>query len=167
MNLSEKLHQLRALEGQLRGYGRALSKSEVVRLMHVEVGQTISHAYLCQLESGARDHMSPSTRSLLAGFFKVHPGYLVSDPADFQTGIVSDVAPSTGDLRAWLSAQAEAMRDDPDVYHVLLRLARENDPRRYFLLLNRLLDMPAESFERFCRDVTDDGTPDDLLGRTG
>ena len=148
MDLAEKLAHLRAIEGQFRGHGRPLTKTEVVRAMREELGQSISHAYLCQLENGAREHMSARTRALLASFFKVHPGYLVGDPGDYQTGIISQVVTPADDLKTWLLGQAEATRDDPLVYHVLLRLARDPEPRRYFVLLNRLLDMPKEAIEQ-------------------
>jgi len=150
MNLSEKLHHLRWLEGQLRGFGRPLTKTEVVRAMQAELGECISHAYLCQLESGAREHMSPRTRAMLANFFNVHPGYLVGDPSDYYTGIVSEVVSPAADLKAWLGAHAEEVRDDPLVYHVLLRLARAPEPRRFFVLLNKILDLPPEAAARFC-----------------
>lgn len=153
MNLSEKLRHLRWLEGQLRGHGRPLTKTEIVRAMQMELGESISHAYLCQLESGARAHMSPRTRALLANFFKVLPGYLVGDPSDYSTGIVSEVVPPADDFKAWLVAHAEEMRDDPLVYHVLLRLARTPEPRRFFVLLNKILDLPPEAAARFCTDV--------------
>lgn len=152
MNLAEKLRHLRWLEGHLQGKGRPLSKTEVVRGMRAELADSISHAYLCQLESGAREQMSPRTRTLLANFFKVHPGYLVGDPNDYYTCIVTDIgAPS--DIRSWLSAHAEETRDDPLVYHVLLRLARQAEPRRYFAVLNMLLDLPAESIDRLLGDT--------------
>jgi len=158
MNLAEKLRHLRGLEGELRGYGRPLTKTEVVRSMRGEVGGGISHAYLCQLESGAREHMSPRTRTLLANFFKVHPGYLVGDPSEYYTGIVSEVIAPADNLRAWLVAHAEEMRDDPLVYHVLLRLAREPEPRRYFVLLSRMLDLPPEAADRLLAPSDASGT---------
>ncbi|MGH2520575.1 MAG: transcriptional regulator, partial [Chloroflexota bacterium] len=63
MRLGEKIQHLRQLEGELRGLGRHMTKAEVLRAMRSEIGESVSHAYLCQLESGARTHMSPGTRS--------------------------------------------------------------------------------------------------------
>ncbi|SRR5581483_751284 len=143
MVLAEKLKQLRELEGELRGLRRPMTKAEVLRAMQAELGESISHAYLCQLESGARTHMSPATRSLLARFFKVLPGYLVGDPAEYQSAIVSDVAAEPDALRAWLTAGAEEMRDDIFLYHLLLRMARHPDPRRLFEALDKMLSQPA------------------------
>ena len=42
----------------------------------------LSQSYLSQIESGARPHLTNTTRLLLAKFFKVHPGYLVDDPEE-------------------------------------------------------------------------------------
>ena len=64
----------------MRGVGRALTKAEVARAMRAELGAGLSEAYLSQLEAGRRQHLTAPTRSLLARFFKVHPGYLVGRP---------------------------------------------------------------------------------------
>jgi transcriptional regulator with XRE-family HTH domain len=140
MTLGEKLQHLRQVEGELRGLGRPMTKAEVLRAMKAEHDQSVSHAYLCQLESGARTHMSPATRALLARFFKVLPGYLVSDPEDYQAAIVSDVAGEPDALRAWLAARAEDLREDVFLYHVLLKMARHPDPRQLFETLDGLMD---------------------------
>src|SRR5712692_810757 len=132
MTLGDKLQHLRQVEGELRGLGRPLTKAEVLRGMRSELGESVSHAYLCQLESGARTHMSPMTRSLLARFFKVMPGYLVSDPEGYEAAIVSDIASEPDALRSWLAKSAEDLRDDPALYHVLLKMSRYSDPRRLF-----------------------------------
>ena len=144
MVLGEKLQHLRQVEGELRGLGRPMTKAEVLRAMRLELSQAVSHAYLCQLESGARTHMSPTTRALLARFFKVLPGYLVSDPEDYQASIVSGMDAEPDALRAWLAARAEDMRDDLFLYHVLLKMARQPDPRRLFEVLDAMMDADAE-----------------------
>src|SRR5207253_1093178 len=136
MTLGEKLQHLRQMEGELRGLGRPMTKAEVLRAMKAELGESVSHAYLCQLESGARTHMSPGTRALLARFFKVLPGYLVSDPEGYEAGVVSDVETEPDALRAWLGARADELRDDPALYHVLLRMARHPNPRQLFETLD-------------------------------
>ena len=108
--------------------------------MKAELGESVSHAYLCQLESGARTHMSPGTRALLARFFKVLPGYLVSDPEGYEPGLRSEIAAEPDALRSWLSSRAEELRDDPALYHVLLRMSRHPNPRALFESLDELLD---------------------------
>ena len=80
------LEGLREAEGALRGLDREMTQQEVVRAIKKELRKTISQSYLSQIESGARPHLTNSTRLLLAKFFKVHPGYLVDDPEGFQTG---------------------------------------------------------------------------------
>src|SRR5688500_2747594 len=91
MTLGEKLRYLREVEGTLRGLDRPISQSEVARGIHDELGAPISQAYLSQVENGRRKHLSETTRMLLAQFFNVHPGYLVSDPEGFQTELISRV----------------------------------------------------------------------------
>lgn len=140
MTLGEKIRHLRQLEGELRGLGRPMTKAEVLRAMRAELGEGVSHAYMCQLESGARTHMSPGTRALLARFFKVLPGYLVSDPEDYQEGVVSEIRTEPDQLKVWLAARAGELRDDPLLYHVLLKMSRDPNPRRFFEMLDELLD---------------------------
>src|SRR3954454_3791013 len=123
MRLAEKLRHLRQVEGQVRGLDRALTKAELVRAMRRELGQGLSHAYLSQLESGARVHLSAHSRDLLSRFFKVHPGYLVADPPGYQTEIASRELIEAGDgLATWLANRAEERREDPLIYRFLLRL---------------------------------------------
>jgi transcriptional regulator with XRE-family HTH domain len=148
MTLGDKLKHLRQFEGELRGLGRPMTKAEVLRAMRTELGESVSHAYLCQLESGARTHMSPMTRALLARFFKVLPGYLVSDPEGYQAALVSDVASEPDALRAWLAARAEDVRDDLALYHVLLKMSRHPNPRRLFENLDELMDAESSSSRR-------------------
>lgn len=136
MRLGEKLAHLRHTEGHARGLGRALTKAEVVRLMKQDHGASLSHAYLCQLESGARTHLTQHSRALLARFFHVHPGYLVNDPEP------SPEASGGDTLRAWLRRQAAAIQHDPLVQDVFTRLAAVDDPRIYFRVLDSLLDLP-------------------------
>src|SRR3981081_2492897 len=86
MKLSDKIRYLREIEGNLRGLDRAMTQQELVRAIQEsnksksgsrKNGATISQSYLSQIESGARPHLTNTTRLLLAKFFKVHPGYLV------------------------------------------------------------------------------------------
>ena len=148
MELGAKVKHLRAVEGAVRGLGRALTKAEVVRLMRDEQGQTISHAYLSQIEGGSRPHLTEATRDLLARFFKVHPGYLVSDPPGWETTVASPPLSDDERLKAWLLAQAEQTHHEPALAHLLLRLARQADPRRYIWLFDRVVDLPIEAAEQ-------------------
>jgi len=145
MRLAEKLDHLRTLEGQLRGLGRPMTKSEVARAMRAEVGEALSMPYLSQLESGARPHLTAHSRDLLASFFRIHPGYLVSDPEGFAESLGSPVGPASGTLAEWLATRAEEQRADPDVYDALLQLASQPDPRSTLLALGRALrESPAD-----------------------
>jgi len=144
MKLSDKIRYLREVEGSLRGLDRAMTQQEVVRAIADETrGKTISQSYLSQIESGARPHLTNTTRLLLARFFKVHPGYLVEDPENFQAELrTSEVMEDKLDL--WLIAGAETFgRRDPELCRALLALAHHEDSRRCLLLLESILKTPA------------------------
>src|SRR3990170_1522192 len=102
MRLREKLKVLREVEGTCRGLPRDLSKAEMVKLIREEMGERISMPYLSQLEAGTRTHMTNKTRLLLARFFRIHPGYLVDDPEDFQRHIATPLAHRPEPLADWL-----------------------------------------------------------------
>src|SRR5215471_13752025 len=135
MKLGEKIRYLREVEGTLRGLDRELSQQEVARLIQKEQKKSISQSYLSQIESGARPHLTNSTRMLLARFFRVHPGYLVDDPEGFQNELISNVGVLEDKLDLWLVSGAERFGRDADLRHALLTVARHNDSRMCTLLL--------------------------------
>jgi transcriptional regulator with XRE-family HTH domain len=143
MRLGEKLRYLREVEGALRGLSRELSQLEMARLVKKELGKSISQSYLSQIESGARPHLTNSTRMLLARFFKVHPGYLVDDPQGFQNELMSDVGALEDKLDLWLVSGAERFRRDPELHHALLEVARHGDSRLCLVLLGTILENPG------------------------
>lgn len=143
MLLGEKLRYLREVEGALRGFEREMTQQEVVRAIKTELRQSISQSYLSQIESGARPHLTNSTRMLLARFFKVHPGYLVDDPEGFHTELLSDVRGIEDQLDLWLIDGAERFRRDPEVSQALLTAAKHEDSRKCLLLLDAILDTPG------------------------
>ena len=146
MTLAEKLRALREQEGRSRGLGRPLTKADVSRMMRAELGRGISQAYLSQLETGARVHLSAHTRTLLARFYRVHPGYLVDDtPASEPDGAVTDR------LTGWLRERAQEFQDAPLVAHVLTELSAHADPRRYLDALARLMELLASEFDDLLR----------------
>ncbi len=148
MRLGEKLQHLRYLEGLQRGLGRAMTKAEMVRAMRQELGEAVSHPYLCQLEGGSRVHMTARTRELLARFFQVLPGYLVDDPEGFEVGLRTELPSRPGGLRGWFLSQAEVLRDEPYLAHLLFKIARAEDPMRFVTLLDRLLELPPSELAR-------------------
>ena len=143
MTLGEKLRYLREVEGSLRGMERPMTQLEIVRAIRKEQGQSISQAYISQIESGQRPHMTQSTRTLLAQFFKVHPGFLVDDPEGYHTELVSDLRTTEGKLDVWLLQASERFAGDAELSEVLIKMAREKDTRRCFLLLGAILDTPG------------------------
>ena len=143
MRLGEKIRYLREVEGSLRGLGRPMTQLEVVRQIKKELRKTISQSYLSQIENGARPHMTQATRTLLAQFFKVHPGFLVDDPQGYHTELVSDLRTPEGKLDVWLLQGSESFAGDPEVSDVLIKLARQKDTRSCVLLLGAILDTPG------------------------
>ena len=143
MKLGEKLRYLREVEGTLRGLDRELSQQELARLLQKEIGKSISQSYLSQLESGARPHLTNSSRLLLAHFFKVHPGYLVDDPEGFQNELVSGLGAIEDKLDLWLVSGAERFLRDAELHHALLTVARHSDSRMCLVLLGTILENPG------------------------
>jgi hypothetical protein len=87
--------------------------------------------------------MTQSSRTLLARFFKVHPGFLVDDPEGYHTELVSDLRTTEGQLDVWLLQGSERFAGDPDVSEVLIKVARDKDTRRSLLLLGEILNTPG------------------------
>src|SRR5499433_4584485 len=135
MRLAEKLRYLREVEGSLRGFGRPMTQLELVRAVQKELGKPISQSYISQIENGARPHLTQGTRSLLARFFKVHPGFLVDDPEGYHTELTSDLRTVEGKLDVWLLQASERFASDKEVSNVLIKLAREKDTRKSLILL--------------------------------
>src|SRR6266704_1199391 len=143
MTLGEKIRYLREVEGSLRGLDRPLTQQELMKGIQSETGKAISQSYLSQIERGKRLHMTQSSRTLLARFFKVHPGFLVDDPEGYHTELVSDLRTTEGQLDVWLLQGSERFASDPEVSDVLIKVARDKDTRRCFLLLGAIVDTPG------------------------
>ncbi|HLI90910.1 MAG TPA: helix-turn-helix transcriptional regulator [Ktedonobacteraceae bacterium] len=154
MNLAEKIKHLRRIEGELRGLNRPMTQKEVERAVREELHETISQGYLSQLENGKRLHLTASTRDLLARFFKVHPGYLVSDPPDYSIDLMTDVQDDMDRLNTWLVASAEEWRTEPVLHDFLQRLAEAEEPRRYLEAFCRLMDLSLEELEAISVAIT-------------
>lgn len=143
MKLGEKMRYLREVEGNLRGIDRAMTQQELIRAIREETGQSLSQSYLSQIESGARPHLTNTTRQVLAKFFKVHPGYLVDDPEGYSAELLSDARALEDKLDLWLISGAERFRRDPPLRLALLALARHSDTRRCLLLLHAVIETPG------------------------
>jgi len=143
MRLAEKIRYLREVEGSLRGLDRPMTQHELLKAIKAETGGSISQSYLSQIEGGKRPHMTQSTRTLLAKFFKVHPGFLVDDPEGYHTELTSDLRTTEGQLDVWLLQGSERFASDPDVSDVLIKVARDKDTRRCLLLLGEILNTPG------------------------
>jgi len=143
MKLKDKFGYLREVEGSLRGLNRAMTQGELVQAIQAETGTSISQSYLSQIESGARPHLTNTTRLLLARFFKVHPGYLVDDPEGYHAELQSDARVLEDKLDLWLISGAERFRRDPALSHALLTLARHPDSCKCLMLLESILETPG------------------------
>jgi transcriptional regulator with XRE-family HTH domain len=143
MTLAEKIRYLREVEGSLRGLDRPLTQVELARAIRKEQGKSISQSYISQIESGSRRHMTQASRSLLAKFFKVHPGFLVDDPEGYHTELTSDLRTVEGKLDVWLLQGSERFAGDRELSEILMKAARERDTRKTFLLLGAILDTPG------------------------
>jgi transcriptional regulator with XRE-family HTH domain len=148
MKLGEKIRYLREVEGSLRGLDRAMTQQELVRAIRQEMDTAVSQSYLSQIESGARPHLTNTTRLLLARFFKVHPGYLVDDPEGYHAELLSEARTLDGrakedKLDLWLISGAERFRRDPELRRALLAAAQHEDTRRCLLLLAAILETPS------------------------
>lgn len=143
MTLAEKIRYLREVEGSLRDMGRPMTQLELVKAIRKEQGKSISQSYVSQIENGSRRHMTQATRSLLAKFFKVHPGFLVDDPEGYHTELTSDLRTVEGKLDVWLLQGSEQFAADLEVAEVLLKAARQKDTRKCILLLGAILETPG------------------------
>ena len=133
----------RDLEGSLRGLDRAMSQMELARAIEAETGSKISQSYLSQIESGARPHLTNTSRQTLSTFFKVHPGYLVDDPEGFSTELESPLKDVEDKLDLWLVNGAERFRRDPDLRCALLTLAKHEQTRECLMWLEAVIETPG------------------------
>lgn len=143
MTLGDKLRSLRAVEGSLRGLGRAMTQFELASAMKRELGRGLSQAYLSQIENGSRPHMTHTTRELLARFFKVYPGFLVDDPEGYSSGLQSHLRAEDAKIDSFLFGGAEHFTADPPLSEALLTIAEVEDSRQALLLLGEILRTPG------------------------
>ena len=143
MKLGEKIRYLREVEGSLRGLERPMSQQELVAGIKKEVGETISQSYLSQIENGQRPHITNKTRSILARFFKVHPGFLVDDPPGYHMDLQSDLRTTEGQLDLWLLQGADRFHADKEIAETLHRIASQKNSRRSLVLLGEILNTPG------------------------
>jgi transcriptional regulator with XRE-family HTH domain len=119
-----------------------MTQTEVIRAMHRELRKAISQAYLSQIESGARPHLTHTTRELLARFFRVYPGFLVDDPEGYTPGLQSELRAIDAKVDSWLFGGAEQFTADPVLQRALLSIAEHEDSRQAILLLAEILRTP-------------------------
>ncbi|MBI2215359.1 MAG: helix-turn-helix transcriptional regulator [Acidobacteria bacterium] len=141
MDLATKLKHLRSLEGARRGFKREITQTEVSRLMRDETGTSVTQAYLSQIESGTRRHLSDETRERLAHFFRVHPGYLVDDPVGYEPADPRERRRRETSLDEWLVSGAEQFASDPQLAEALIVLSRRKDTRRCVILVSELMKL--------------------------
>lgn len=165
MNIGDKIRYLREVEGSLRGLNRPMTQIEVVRALGAETGKSLSQSYLSQIESGARPHMTHGTRTLLARFFKIHPGFLVDDPPGFHRDLTSNLRTTEGQLDEWLMKGSDRFSHDPEVSHALQVIAAQTDTRGCLLLLAAILQNDGLA-ERLTEVLARDSGGPLLLGQS-
>jgi len=152
MKLSEKIKHLREVEGELRGLNRPMTQTEVVKAIQEELNESISQAYLSQLET-VREFTSQHRAATYSRVFKVQPGYLVSDLPDFSTDLLTDIDFNTDRLDTWLMASAEEWRGEPLIQEFFERLASIENPRRYIILFHEMVGLPVEELENIIHAI--------------
>ena len=120
-----------------------MTQLELTRAMKREVGRGLSQAYLSQIESGSRPHLTHATRDLLARFFRVYPGFLVDDPEGYSLGLQSLLRATDAKVDRWLYAGVEQFPADPQLGEALLTIAEVSDSRQALLLLSEILRAPG------------------------
>ncbi len=141
MRLGQKLSRLRVLEGYARGLDREMTQVEVSKAIREEAGGGISQAYLSQIESGARRHLTSETRALLARFFRVHPGHLVDDLDESVAALPPRQRHVIDDkLDLWLVEGSEAFSEDRELSRALVAIARHENSRDCLRLLASIVE---------------------------
>jgi transcriptional regulator with XRE-family HTH domain len=143
MTLGDKIRSLRAVEGSLRGLNRPMTQQEIAEAMKRETGRSLSQAYLSQLESGSRPHLTHTSRELLARFFRIYPGFLVSDPQGYTAELQSELRAIDAKIDSWLYAGAEQFAADTDLRRAFETIAKHDDSRQALLLLAEILRAPG------------------------
>lgn len=143
MTLGDKIRSLRSVEGSLRGLGRPMTQQELADAMKRETGRSLSQAYLSQIESGSRPHLTRTTRELLARFFRIYPGFLVNDPEGYTPELQSEeLRAIDAKIDSWLHAGAEQFASDRDLHAAFETIAGHEDSRQALLLLAEILRTP-------------------------
>lgn len=141
MNLGEKISRLRTLEGYSRGLDREMTQVEVSKAVREELGGGISQAYLSQIESGKRRHLTSETRALLARFFRVHPGHLVDDLDEHAAPLPPRQRHMLDDkLDLWLVEGSETFSEDRELSRALVAIARHENSRDCLRLLASIVE---------------------------
>ncbi len=120
-----------------------MTQVEVSRAMKRELRTTVSQSYLSQIENGSRPHLTSRTRSLLAKFFKIHPGFLVDDPKGYDANLDPNLDSTEGKLDIWLMQGARLFGDDAELCGALMRIAGQKDTRRAMVLFGAILAEPG------------------------
>lgn len=152
MTLGQKLTKLRALAGFARGLNREMTQAEVAKAVREELSGQISQSYLSQLESGARPHLTGTTRLMLARFFRVHPGYLVDDLDDMPPLPPKPRHELDDKLDLWLIEGSEDFVVDRALSSALLKIAKHEKSRDCLVYLGSIVENRA-LMERLIGDV--------------
>ena len=129
-----------------------MTQVEVSRAIRAELRGSMSQAYLSQIESGKRRHLTSGTRALLARFFRVHPGHLVDDLEDLAPLPPRKRRATDAELDLWLVDGSEKFAKDRALSRALVAIARHENSRDCLRLLawiaedRRLADRLLQTF---------------------
>jgi hypothetical protein len=87
--------------------------------------------------------MTQSSRTVLARFFKVHPGFLVDDPRAITRNWFPTCGPPKGSSMCGCCKVRSVSPAIRQVSEVLIKVARDKDTRRCLLLLGEILNTPG------------------------
>jgi transcriptional regulator with XRE-family HTH domain len=137
-----------------------MTQQELAGAMKRETGRSLSQAYLSQLESGSRPHLTHTTRELLARFFRIYPGFLVNDPEGYSPELQSELRAIDAKIDSWLYAGAEQFASDRELHRAFETIAKHDDSRQALLLLAEIVRAPglAERLAEVLRPSTHQGS---------
>jgi hypothetical protein len=117
-----------------------MTQTAAAKAIRDEQDGSISQSYLSQLESGARAHMTGTTRLLLARFFKVHPGHFVDDLEDLPVSRPRPRHEIDDRLDVWLIEGSQEFSDAPDLSEALLKIAKHPHSRECLRALASIVE---------------------------
>ena len=121
-----------------------MTQFERLKAMKREVGSGLSQAYLSQIESGARPHLTHTTQRVVGAIFPRIPGFSGGRPGGYAARPAIRVA-GRGRQGRFVAVRRrfEQFSADPDLSAALSPIAEVHDSRHALLLLAEILRTPG------------------------